>query len=358
MIKNEIRILASGDSILRTKDKSNPYQHIDYIFQNYDYVIINLETAIIQRNRTYKFEQKSVVFYIFEEDLQWLRKYKTKFIFTLANNHIYDCGEEGYRDTLRFLNNNNFSFVQQNKPLFITENSPNICVNAVYDEIQNEHTNEIIRINNTFSDDIVNILCIHWGQENVLIPSLKQIDMAHCYFKNGVDIVIGHHSHTPQGRLLKDNKVCAFSLGNFNMQRVTGEQREMVRIGLMLEIAIAENKQLNSNIIPVYLDDSFSPNMNKEVKYKSLPKKLDELIPNSIKFNRLKYRLSYEAHISKNNIIDNVKFGWIPRIKKFGFNHFLQMLRWFISKNFLKSLCFLPFNRFQSATKLMKTIND
>lgn len=361
MIHNSIKILSVGDTVLKTRFNTNPFAKIYQIFENYNYVIINLETVIISKKNIFDYTLKSVLLFTYEEDLDWLQYYKEKLIFTLANNHIYDFGIDGYNNTISFLKKNNIMFVPPDSSLILSEFEPKIRIDAVCDRIKNSHSIKILDFEDRWSDDNINILCIHWGNENVMIPSLKQVDMANEFFKKGVDVIIGHHSHTPQGRLVSGSKVCAFSLGNFNMLHVTGVPREMERTGLMLELDITNDGTTNitNRLMPVYLDDNFTPTLlYGHRKHGDLVNKLDSLLPKLENQSRVKYLLSYQSHVARNYIVDNMRHGWIPRIKKYGINHFIQMLRWFISRRFLISLLFLPFNRFSRATKLMNEIND
>ena len=56
---------------------------------------------------------------------------------------------------------------------------------------------------------------IHWGNEHNVFVSKEQQFAAHEYIKSGVDLVVGHHPHVPQGIEIYGDKYIAYSLGNF-----------------------------------------------------------------------------------------------------------------------------------------------
>lgn len=353
-----VKILALGDVSLKTKDNSNPFLKIEPLFHNVDFVILNLETVIAKEEKTYHFKEKSVILYVYSQSLPWLLQYKDKFIFTLANNHIYDLGEDGYKDTLTFLQKNNFMFVPPDKSFVVKKTEPMLKIDAVYSGIKNIHHKKIVNNGYCKSDGIINILSIHWGEENILLPSLKQIELSKSLHKKGVDIILGHHSHTPQGCLLKENKLSVFSLGNCNMPY--GEkQKRLYRIGLIYEISISKDKNILYRKLPIEMDGNYKPVELKSETVMFLLDKLDKIV--DIKKSpsaKLNYIFRYYSHLSEIYIINNFLYGWLPRIRKYGIKYFIMMLRWFFSKIFILSLLHLPFYHFVATTRIMKRIND
>jgi hypothetical protein len=351
------KILALGDVSLETKDGANPFSKIEHLFKDVDFVILNLETVIAEKQRAYQFKEKSVVLFVYGEEIQWLLQYRDKFIFTLANNHIYDLGEEGYKDTANFLKKNSFMFVPPDASLILKTTNPCLKLDAIYHGIKNSHYRKTVDMKSSLTNKTINILSIHWGAENILLPSLKQMEFADLLHKKGFDIILGHHSHTPQGCLSKNNKFTAFSLGNCNMKHGI-KQKRLYCIGLMCKISILEDKKIIYRKIPIEMDNNYKPVELKGENVISVLNQLDRMVDVSkSRFLKLKYRFYYHSHMSKIYITGNFFYGWMPRIKKYGIKHFIMMLRWFISKIFITSFLFLPFHSYSKATKLMKKIN-
>lgn len=59
------------------------------------------------------------------------------------------------------------------------------------------------------------VLYVHWGIERDEAPQESQIELAHTWIDNGVDLVIGSHPHVVQGIEIYNGKTIVYSLGNF-----------------------------------------------------------------------------------------------------------------------------------------------
>jgi len=59
------------------------------------------------------------------------------------------------------------------------------------------------------------IVSVHWGSEYVESPNQKQVDLAHQLVDAGAQLIIGHHSHVPQGVEEYHDGLILYSLGNF-----------------------------------------------------------------------------------------------------------------------------------------------
>ena len=132
----------------------------------------------------------------------------------------------------------------------------------------------------------------------------------------------------------------------------------MERTGLMLEVEVDNRARMEHRLIPVRLDPAFMPEPEKSETVKDLINQLDGLIPQSESYSRALYRVAYECHVSKNYLRDNIKYGWLPRLAKYGGSQWLMLARWLVSKRVLSSLFFLLFNGLSRADKIMKTLNN
>jgi len=354
---NKVKILTLGDVTLKTKGGTNPFSKIEHLFKDADFVVINLETVIAKRSKKYPVKEKAFIMRVYEDELSWLMQYKDKFIFTMANNHIFDLGKEGYEDTVGFLSKNNFMFVPLDSLLAAEKKGLKLQFDAVYSGIKNNYK-RIINMQ-AVSPDTCNLLSIHWGAENILIPSLQQIQLAQSIHQKGFDIILGHHSHTPQGCFLKNRKFCVFSLGNCNMI-YERKCRRTERIGLAFELCISDIREISYKKIPIEMNAAYAPEELKEQKTVSLLNQLDILPVHKTEaiLSNMKYRFFYTAHLSRIYICDNFFYGWLPRIRKYGAKHLVMMLRWFFTKTFVLSFLHLLFHHFSKASQIIKKIND
>ena len=75
------------------------------------------------------------------------------------------------------------------------------CVNLLYEDYSSNYSKvntayilEVLDAAKATAPDVI-IACLHWGSENVSEPSDSQEEIATLMFKNGVDVILGSHSH-------------------------------------------------------------------------------------------------------------------------------------------------------------------
>ena len=59
------------------------------------------------------------------------------------------------------------------------------------------------------------VVNFHWGDEKAEYPGSDQIFFAHSVIDAGADLIVGHHPHVLQGVEKYNDKIIAYSLGNF-----------------------------------------------------------------------------------------------------------------------------------------------
>lgn len=162
-----------------------------------------------------------------------------------ANNHVYDYGEEGLLDTIRYLDEYNipnvgagknineakeayyfiaggykFSFIsatraekyvvtpnaEENKPGVFWCYDPALLIETIKEEKE--------------KSDFV-IVLIHWGKEDSHLLEDVQKETGKMYIDAGADLIIGAHAHVLQGFEFYNNKLIAYNLGDFIFNRET-----------------------------------------------------------------------------------------------------------------------------------------
>lgn len=157
----------------------------------------------------------------------------------LANNHIYDYGEEAFLDTLDTLDSAGIPYVgaghdltEASAPVYLTADGVTIAYVAASRAEKNIMTPEatadspgILRCydNTLFLEAIEEaaenadfvVALPHWGTEYSTELEEPQISGAKAYIDAGADAVIGAHTHCLQGITSYDGKPIVYSLGNF-----------------------------------------------------------------------------------------------------------------------------------------------
>ena len=135
---------------------------------------------------------------------------------TLANNHSYDYGEEGYISTKNALNSVGVHFAEhQSSTVFTTESGLKIGMYAIsffMDEA--DLKKEIGQMREAGAEIIV--LALHKGDEGYYSLTSEQQRIAHTAIDLGVDIVWGHHPHVLQRIEEYNGGIIYYSLGNFS----------------------------------------------------------------------------------------------------------------------------------------------
>ncbi len=88
--------------------------------------------------------------------------------------------------------------------------------------------------------DKVDVLMVsmHWGVEYVHVPTATQRDAAQFLADNGVDVIIGHHSHSVMPVEWIDDTLVIYSLGNM----ISAQDTTQKKVGLMAAFTI--NKEV------------------------------------------------------------------------------------------------------------------
>lgn len=139
-------------------------------------------------------------------------------ICNLANNHIYDCGDAGFRDTVNLLNEHGIKFCGEGYSEIIDVRGMKIgflgyAAWSDNDALRERITTDIHTLRNDGAEIV--IVEFHWGRELAHISDAYQNSLAHFTADSGANIIVGAHPHVMQGIENYNGKIIAYSLGNF-----------------------------------------------------------------------------------------------------------------------------------------------
>ncbi len=231
-----LKLFACGDYVNLTAKKDFVDDRLRKKIQSCEIAICNFESPIFHQNMK-PIKKVGPHIYQSKNSIKYLKDAGFNFI-SLANNHIYDFGEKGIEETIKELKNFNIEFVgggatfeEAYKPKIIEKNDIKIgliaaCENefgCLYEE-QNRGgyvwlfhplIEDNIRDLKVKTDCDFVILVAHAGVEDIEIPIKEWRDRYKRLCDVGVDVVIGHHPHVPQGYEKYNNSLIFYSLGNF-----------------------------------------------------------------------------------------------------------------------------------------------
>lgn len=240
-----------------------------------DYVVGNLETPFSIKKKTYG--AKSAYICSNVANVELLKQLHIDAV-TLANNHMFDYGKEGYETTKKVLIENGINFFgTEGKGLDVDMLGNSLrfegfcCYSS--NPLQavpyggygvNEY--EVRKVDEILEEQENNVrLCVtavHAGMEHVNYPSLDHVKAARWLASRHRIIYYGHHPHVAQGIEKQKESLIAYSLGNFcfddvwssvNKEKPLVKLTENNRSSFMLELDIQHNEILGYNVIPIYI---------------------------------------------------------------------------------------------------------
>ncbi|WP_289059329.1 CapA family protein [uncultured Mesotoga sp.] len=212
---------------------------------NLDYLIANLETPICSGNKN------SGDFFMPPDYAELLTHFDCM---SLANNHIFDCGETGVVETIATLNKLNIGFTgicSHSKdlcyPRIIASTAGNISVigcieDSLYPEFA-ESSFSILKLSDLLNslllnefeereDIVANVVLLHAGNEFTPFPSRKLVESARNLVGKGADLVMISHSHFVSGfERIAEGGMIFYGLGDFIFDvPVSGRKTSVVPI--------------------------------------------------------------------------------------------------------------------------------
>lgn len=205
--------------------------------QSVDILMINNEFAFSRRGTA--LSGKAYTFRADPERISNIIEIGTD-VLSLANNHVYDYGEEALLDTLETIEEAGIPYVgagrnleEAMKPVYFIANGRKIAiVSATQIERSMNYTKEatdetagvlktlnpdkflsVIEEAKACSDYV--IAFVHWGTENTNNYGGDQVELGRKFIDAGADAIIGGHTHCLQGFDYYNGKPIIYSLGNY-----------------------------------------------------------------------------------------------------------------------------------------------
>lgn len=207
----------------------------------FDFRIGTLEAAI-GTNLDYdpvKMKGRANIIYARDEDFIRIKEMGFNVV-SLANNHVYDLGENGLRNTMAKLEENGILYCgaglnedETSRPVVVGKDGKRIAIYA-YCMYGNKWLGYVERtgknkpgVNPLDIDKVVDdikeakkeydyvIVMPHWGREYRYEPLPECVLMAKQMIEAGADAVLGSHPHQIQPTIKYKNGYICFSMGNF-----------------------------------------------------------------------------------------------------------------------------------------------
>lgn len=195
-------------------DYSYPFRNVLNYFREDDYSFANLEGVLGDKgtrvNKKYSFRGTGEYTKILTEN--------GVDAVTLANNHSFDYGQEGFDETRRLLEEAGVPYAEHMESTTVTtESGLTIGIFAVDFTRGTVDEEEVYAGIRTLKETGVELLvcAFHWGKENTFRTTELQQEVGKGAIDAGANIVWGHHPHVLQPIETYNDGIIYYSLGNF-----------------------------------------------------------------------------------------------------------------------------------------------
>jgi poly-gamma-glutamate synthesis protein (capsule biosynthesis protein) len=238
-----------GQEILKGK-MDYPFEKFGNVLKRAEIVFANLECPVTDQNGETQSPKSNVVFCAPPGAATTLRRAGVTVVST-ANNHAFDYGLKGLRETIKFLNQDSINFTGtvndsgvEFAPVIIERNDIKIGIIAYTQTVNMVRGTKSGLISvfdsararreiGTLKDSVDFVLASYHGGDEYKDLSGKSAEREMKLLADfGADIVFGHHPHVPQGIEIYHGCLMFHSLGNavFNQPQRFWTQRSFAAL--------------------------------------------------------------------------------------------------------------------------------
>ena len=286
--KENVSVAVTGDVMFARNMEgvlsldSSPFAGVSDVISNADLLLINFENAATTSENALKGDVPLKC----SPEYVPLAKANNITVAALANNHAFDYGAEGMRDTVENLksadiipigagdsedeahaavvkdvNGRKITILNYMDSENFAEYSQDVMPaakgsNAGYSAYSLEDARKQIAENN--DSDLI-IAYMHYGNEYLEYANDDQIRISHELIDCGADVVVGSHPHVPQGFEMYKGKPIFYSLGNF----IFDQSNEETHVAYFLSINLTGDEGV-CTVYPIYISGYLPQHMTAE----------------------------------------------------------------------------------------------
>lgn len=236
-----------------------------------DFASVNMETQLSNAELTDRVP-KSVTFYS-PDELAALLQWAGFDYVALGNNHMYDYREKGLAATFAALGKTSLAYsgagsseAEAREPAsvdiggqahqFLSYVSwagtfePNQVAEGEKGGAALGNTAVIAQDLAGLPDTAISVLQLHAGLEYSEMPALSERTTMRQAVKDGADIAVGHHPHVLQGFEVVDDRLIAYSLGNF----LFDQYHYTTQLGMLLYVWMDGDTLHRAEAVPLHVN--------------------------------------------------------------------------------------------------------
>lgn len=197
-------------SIVEENGTAYPFANVQSLFANDDLTVVNLE-GVLSASTEDKVKKKYN--YIGDPSYADVLTDGSVECVNLANNHIMDYSERGYRDTVAALDSAGIAYVYEDTLCIFEKDGVRIGLTASLWQADEEKLREQIQLLYSLGCSAI-VHTMHAGEEYERIHMDSQERIAKAAVNAGASLVVGHHPHVVQDIDVIDGVPIIYSLGN------------------------------------------------------------------------------------------------------------------------------------------------
>ncbi|MDR0646229.1 MAG: CapA family protein [Elusimicrobiota bacterium] len=224
------------------------------LFESDDITILNFEGTITEETNG---KEKPFRFKAPKKYLKILGAASVEMV-NLANNHTYDFGEQGYKDTKAALTEANIEYFGLQDVLIKEIKGSRLCFHGVKGWSWQRDSAMIKSHLNKFKDKCDFIVSVfHWGEEHQYVHNDLQEKLAKLAVDLGSNLIVGHHAHVRQDGEVYKNAPIYYGLGNFLFG---GNKNPKDKNALVIQVFLQGGKIVKIDEIPIKISSLESRN--------------------------------------------------------------------------------------------------
>lgn len=232
------------------------FKEVQSVFANDDFTTINLENVLTdsELEETEKDHNPAFWFRSKTDNVKILTSGSVEGV-SIANNHTYDYGYQGYKDTTEAVKKAGLKYGNYENIMYYQKNGFKIAV-ICYGLWRANGVKTIKNlISKAESHSDYQIVYFHGGKERIYAPEEWKVKACHELVDAGADLVIGNHPHVLQPREIYNGVEIVYSLGNFCFggNKKPGRNTIIYQMKLTVEAESLKLTKSKSTIYPCYV---------------------------------------------------------------------------------------------------------
>ena len=262
-------------------------QNLKLYIELADFASVNLETQL-SKNALSDRLPKSVTFYSPPELAATLKWAGFDYV-ALGNNHMFDYQDEGLRSTFKVLDRSGllysgagFDDESARRPVVADVGgakhallsyvgwpgtfSPSQAAEKDKGGAALGDIKVIASDLQSMREDMTAILQLHAGLEYAAYPAVSERTTLRQAVVDGADIVMGHHAHVLQGFEIYQDRLIAYSLGNF----LFDQYHYTTQLGMLLFVWMDGDRLHRAEVVPMHLNGYVPTPATGSIRYSIL----------------------------------------------------------------------------------------